>query len=67
MKANGGSGYSPKMVDLRYIFKVMLALDICVYPLVNKHRPWQIGVGRLVKPLTIGDFQDLCLFTRGYD
>ena len=25
-----------------------------------------MGVGRLVKPLPIGDFQGLCLFTRGY-
>ena len=27
--------------------------------------PWQIGVGRLVKPLKICYFQGLCLFTRG--
>ena len=33
---------------------------IIIYTLVNWHRACQIGVGGLVKPLRIGDFQGLC-------
>jgi len=36
-----GKSFGKQYAEFKQILKEM-------YPLVNKHRPWQIGVGRLV-------------------
>ena len=48
-----------------FVVHIYLSLS-WIYPLVNEHRPSQIGVGRLVSIQTRLFSGSNCLFTRGY-